>query len=34
MHKLHAEALAALEPFETAADPLRLLAQWLLKRQS
>jgi geranylgeranyl pyrophosphate synthase len=34
MHKLHAEALAALEPFEAAADPLRLLAEWLLKRQS
>src|SRR3984957_1693948 len=34
MHKLHAEALAALVPFESAADPLRLLAQWLLKRQS
>ncbi|HEY6455064.1 MAG TPA: farnesyl diphosphate synthase [Steroidobacteraceae bacterium] len=34
MHKLHAEALAALTPFETAADPLRLLAQWLLTRQS
>jgi geranylgeranyl pyrophosphate synthase len=34
MHKLHAEALAALAPFEAAADPLRLLAQWLLKRQS
>ena len=34
MQKLHAEALAALEPFEAAADPLRLLAEWLLKRQS
>ncbi|HTB65843.1 MAG TPA: farnesyl diphosphate synthase [Steroidobacteraceae bacterium] len=34
LHKLHTEALAALAPFETAADPLRLLAEWLLKRQS
>jgi farnesyl diphosphate synthase len=34
MQKLHAEALAALAPFERAADPLRLLAEWLLKRQS
>ena len=34
MHRLHAEALAALEPFGTAAKPLRLLAQWLLQRQS
>ena len=34
LHKLHAEALAALAPFGAHADPLRLLAQWLLKRQS
>jgi geranylgeranyl pyrophosphate synthase len=34
MHKLHAAALAALEPFGAHADPLRLLAEWLLKRQS
>jgi geranylgeranyl pyrophosphate synthase len=34
MHKLHGEALEALEPFGTKADPLRLLAEWLLKRQS
>jgi farnesyl diphosphate synthase len=34
MQKLHGEALAALAPFEGAADPLRLLAEWLLKRQS
>ena len=34
MHKLHGEALAALEPFGAQADPLRLLAEWLLKRQS
>jgi geranylgeranyl pyrophosphate synthase len=34
MRKLHAEALAALEPFGAKADPLRLLAEWLLKRQS
>jgi len=29
---LHAEALAALEPFGDKADALRLLAEWLLKR--
>jgi geranylgeranyl pyrophosphate synthase len=34
MRKLHAEALEALEPFGAKADPLRLLAEWLLKRQS
>jgi geranylgeranyl diphosphate synthase type II len=34
MQRLHAEALAALAPFERAADPRRLLAEWLLKRQS
>jgi geranylgeranyl pyrophosphate synthase len=34
LHKLHAEALTALAPFEAAAEPLRLLAEWLLKRQS
>ena len=34
LHKLHGEALAALEPFGPNADPLRLLAEWLLKRQS
>lgn len=34
MHKLHDEALDALAPFGAAADPLRLLAEWLLKRQS
>jgi geranylgeranyl pyrophosphate synthase len=34
MRKLHAEALEALEPFGAQADPLRLLAEWLLKRQS
>ncbi|HTV76685.1 MAG TPA: farnesyl diphosphate synthase [Steroidobacteraceae bacterium] len=34
MHKLHGEALEALEPFGAKADPLRLLAEWLLKRQS
>jgi geranylgeranyl pyrophosphate synthase len=34
MHKLHAEALEALAPFGTAADPLRLLAEWLLNRRS
>jgi farnesyl diphosphate synthase len=34
MHQLHAEALEALAPFGAAADPLRLLAEWLLKRQS
>jgi len=34
MHRLHDEALEALTPFGTRADPLRLLAQWLLKRQS
>jgi farnesyl diphosphate synthase len=34
LHKLHGEALAALEPFGVQADPLRLLAEWLLKRQS
>ena len=34
MHKLHAEALEALLPFGAAAEPLRLLAEWLLKRQS
>ncbi len=30
---LHAEALAALEPFGTRADPLRLVADWLLARR-
>jgi geranylgeranyl pyrophosphate synthase len=34
MQKLHGEALEALEPFGAKADPLRLLAEWLLKRQS
>jgi len=34
LHKLHGEALEALEPFGAKADPLRLLAEWLLKRQS
>jgi geranylgeranyl pyrophosphate synthase len=34
MQRLHDEALAALTPFGSHADPLRLLAQWLLKRQS
>jgi geranylgeranyl pyrophosphate synthase len=34
MQKLHGEALEALEPFGARADPLRLLAEWLLKRRS
>ncbi len=34
MQTLHGEALEALEPFGAAADPLRLLAQWLLMRRS
>ena len=34
MQKLHGQALEALEPFGANADPLRLLAEWLLKRQS
>jgi geranylgeranyl pyrophosphate synthase len=34
MQKLHGEALEALEPFGAQAEPLRLLAEWLLKRQS
>jgi geranylgeranyl diphosphate synthase type II len=34
LHKLHREALEALVPFGAHADPLRLLAEWLLKRQS
>jgi len=34
LHALHAQAVAALVPFGAAAEPLRLLAQWLLKRQS
>ena len=34
LQKLHGEALEALEPFGAKADPLRLLAEWLLKRQS
>jgi geranylgeranyl pyrophosphate synthase len=34
MQRLHDEALDALTAFGTRADPLRLLAQWLLKRQS
>jgi farnesyl diphosphate synthase len=34
MQRLHAEALDALAPFGTRADPLRLLAQWLLQRRS
>ncbi len=34
LQALHAEALAALAPFAAAADPLRLLAEWLLKRQT
>jgi geranylgeranyl pyrophosphate synthase len=34
MQRLHGEALEALAPFGAAADPLRLLAEWLLKRQS
>jgi geranylgeranyl pyrophosphate synthase len=34
MQKLHAQALAALAPFGSHADPLRLLAEWLLRRQS
>ena len=34
MQRLHDEALEALAPFGSRADPLRLLAEWLLKRQS
>ncbi|MGC1456829.1 MAG: farnesyl diphosphate synthase [Steroidobacteraceae bacterium] len=34
MQRLHAQALDALTPFGTRADPLRLLAQWLLTRKS
>ncbi|MEJ0007485.1 MAG: farnesyl diphosphate synthase [Steroidobacteraceae bacterium] len=34
LHTLHGEALAALVPFGAAAEPLRLLAEWLLTRQS
>ncbi len=34
MAALHADALDALVPFGVHADPLRLLAEWLLKRQS
>ncbi len=34
MQRLHDEALAALAGFGSRADPLRLLAQWLLQRQS
>jgi geranylgeranyl pyrophosphate synthase len=34
MRQLHAEALEALAPFAAAADPLRLLAEWLLTRRS
>jgi geranylgeranyl diphosphate synthase type II len=34
MQRLHDEALEALVPFGTRADPLRLLAQWLLQRRS
>jgi len=34
MQQLHAEALQALAPFGADAEPLRLLAEWLLKRQS
>jgi farnesyl diphosphate synthase len=34
LQKLHGEALEALEPFGAQAEPLRLLAEWLLKRQS
>ncbi len=34
MQRLHDEALEALVPFGIRAEPLRLLAQWLLKRQS
>lgn len=30
---LHAQALGALEPFGTRADPLRLVADWLLARR-
>jgi geranylgeranyl pyrophosphate synthase len=32
MHRLHAQALASLEPFGERADPLRALAAWLLTR--
>ena len=32
MHRLHAQALAALEPFGERAAPLRALAAWLLAR--
>jgi hypothetical protein len=34
MQKLHGDALAALAPFGAQADPLRLLAEWLLERRS
>ena len=34
MQQLHAQALEALQPFGSRADPLRLLAQWLLQRRS
>jgi geranylgeranyl pyrophosphate synthase len=30
IRQLHAQALEALEPLGTAADPLRALAEWLL----
>ncbi len=34
MQALHRQALEALVPFGAHAEPLRLLAEWLLKRQS
>ncbi len=34
MQALHTQALEALVPFGANAEPLRLLAEWLLKRQS
>jgi geranylgeranyl pyrophosphate synthase len=33
MHRLHKQALDALSPFGDRAEPLRLLAQWLLSRR-
>ncbi len=34
LRRLHAQALAALEPFGERAEPLRLLSDWLLTRQN
>ena len=34
IRRLHAQALEALEPLGTAADPLRALAEWLLIRDN